>query len=343
MRILLNTLYVTTPEAYLSLNGENVVILRDEEELKRVPLHNLEGIVTFGYTGASPALMGKCADEQIALSFLTPNGRFLAGVHGREQGNVTLRKTQYRVSDSEEASVALAKNILTGKLYNSRWVIERAARDYPLRLDADKLKHASGFLADATKALQDAKTLGALRGIEGEGAQQYFSVFDDMLLQNKEDFFFHIRSRRPPLDRVNALLSFIYTLLGNDIAAALTTVGLDACVGFLHRDRPGRRSLSLDLLEELRAPLADRFVLTLINTRQVQASGFTTKESGGVIMDDDTRRAVLSAWQKRKQESISHPFLNEKIPWGLVPYAQSLLLARHLRGDLDEYPPFLWK
>ncbi|GHV51812.1 CRISPR-associated endonuclease Cas1 [Synergistales bacterium] len=343
MRILLNILYVTIPEAYLALDGENVVILRDEEEVKRVPLHNLEGIVTFGYTGASPALMGKCAENKIALSFFTAHGRFLAGVHGMEKGSVTLRKTQYRMSDSEEMSAMVAKNILIGKLYNSRWVIERAARDYSMRLDAEKLKRVSGFIANAIGALQNAKTIGELRGIEGEAAQQYFSVFDDMILQSKDDFFFRTRSRRPPLDRVNALLSFIYSLLSNNIAAALTAVGLDSYVGFLHRDRPGRRSLALDLLEELRAPLADRFVLTLINTRQVDASDFTEKESGAVIMDDDARRAVLSAWQKRKQEQISHPFLNEKIAWGLVPHAQSLLLARHLRGDLDEYPPFLWK
>lgn len=191
--------------------------------------------------------------------------------------------------------------------------------------------------------MQAAKTLDSLRGIEGEAAQRYFSVFDDMILQGKDDFFFHTRTRRPPLDRVNALLSFMYTLLGNDIAAALTAVGLDSYVGFLHRDRPGRRSLALDLLEELRAPLADRFVLTLINTKQIDAAGFVEKESGAVIMDDATRRAVLTAWQKRKQEQINHPFLNEKIAWGLVPHAQALLLARHLRGDLDEYPPFLWK
>ena len=343
MKILLNTLYVTTPEAYLSLDGENVVILRDGEETKRVPLHNLESIVTFAHTGASPALMGKCAENKIALSFLTPNGRFLAGVHGMEQGNVTLRKTQYRVSDSEEMSALVARNVLTGKLYNSRWVIERAARDYQMRLDVKKLKRASDFIADAVSSLQDAKTLDSLRGIEGEAAQRYFSVFDDMILQNKDDFFFHTRTRRPPLDRVNALLSFMYTILAGDIAAALTAVGLDSFVGFLHRDRPGRRSLALDLLEELRAPLADRFVLTLINTKQINAEGFVEKESGAVIMDDDTRRAVLTAWQKRKQEQINHPFLNEKIAWGLVPHAQSLLLARHLRGDLDEYPPFLWK
>jgi CRISPR-associated protein Cas1 len=343
MRILLNILYVTTQDAYLALDGENVVILRDKEELKRVPLHNLEGIVTFGYTGASPALMGKCAENKIALSFLTVNGRFIAGVHGMEKGNVVLRKMQYRISDSEEASAEIARNILTGKLYNSRWIVERAARDYPMRLDVEKLKNVSGLIANSISSLQNARDLGELRGIEGDAAQCYFSVFDDMILQDKEEFFFRMRSRRPPLDRVNALLSFIYTILSNDIAAALTSVGLDSYVGFLHRDRPGRRSLALDLLEEFRAPLADRFVLTLINTRQIDASGFTVKESGAVIMDDDTRRTVLSAWQKRKQEQISHPFLKEKIEWGLVPYTQSLLLARHLRGDLDEYPPFLWK
>jgi CRISPR-associated protein Cas1 len=331
------------PNAYLSLDGENVVVLQDKEELKRVPLHNLEGIVTFGYTGASPALMGKCAENRIALSFMTANGRFVAGVHGMEKGNVVLRKAQYRISDNEELCVTIAKNILTGKLYNSRWVIERAVRDYHMRLDVLKLKDMSGAIAKAIFRLQDANDLGGLRGIEGDAAQCYFSVFDDLILQGKEAFYFRSRSRRPPLDRVNALLSFIYTLLSNDIAAALTSVGLDSYVGFLHRDRPGRRSLALDLMEELRAPLADRFVLTLINTRQVDAKGFTEKESGAVIMDDDTRRRVLSAWQKRKQEQIAHPYLKEKIAWGLVPYAQSLLLSRYLRGDLDGYPPFLWK
>jgi CRISPR-associated protein Cas1 len=319
------------------------VILHDKDEVGRVPLHNLEGIVTFGYTGASPRLMGKCAEMKIALSFMSQSGRFIAGIHGMEQGNVTLRKTQYRVSDSENLSRDIAKNILSGKLYNSRWVVERTTRDYPQRVDVEKLKTASGYIADSISALQSAETLGELRGIEGEAAKQYFAVFDDMILQNKDDFYFDTRSRRPPLDRVNALLSFIYTILGSEIAAALTSVGLDPFVGFMHRDRPGRRSLALDLLEELRAPLADRFVLTLINTRQIDASGFTAKESGAIIMDDRTRKDVLSAWQKRRKEEINHPFLNEKIEWGLVPYAQSLLLARHLRGDLDEYPPFLWK
>jgi CRISPR-associated protein Cas1 len=343
MRILLNTLYVTSPDAYLSLDGENVVLRNKDEELGRVPLHNLEGIVTFGYAGASPALMGKCAAMKIALSFLSAHGRFLAGVHGSEQGNVTLRKTQYRVSDDETASAAQARNILVGKLYNSRAVLERAARDHPLQVDVEKLKRASAFILDAAGQIRQATTLGNLRGLEGEAAARYFAVFDELILQNKQDFQFHGRSRRPPLDNVNALLSFVYTLLSHDIAAALTTVGLDAYVGFLHRDRPGRKSLALDLLEELRAPVADRFVLTLINTRQLTPGDFVQKESGAVLLTDDARRTLLSAWQKRKQEQILHPFLNEKIAWGLVPHAQAMLLARHLRGDLEEYAPFLWK
>ncbi len=345
MRILGNTLYVTSPDAYLALDGENVVIQKpDTEDVgRRIPLHNLDGIVTFGYTGASPALMGACAKRNIALTFLTANGRFLARVTGEEQGNVILRKTQYRFSDSEADSAAIAKGFLTGKLYNSRWVIERANRDYALRLDTEKLHHASELIAGSIRALQSASTLEEIRGIEGEAAVQYFSVMDDMILQQKEQFYFQGRSRRPPLDNVNAMLSFVYTLLAHDTASALETVGLDPYVGFLHRDRPGRLSLALDLMEEFRSVLADRFVLTLINTKQVSGSGFIQKEDGAVLMDDDTRKAILIAWQKKKQEQITHPLLGEKMEWGLVPYAQALLLARYLRGDLDAYPPFLWK
>ncbi|MCL2035182.1 MAG: type I-C CRISPR-associated endonuclease Cas1c [Oscillospiraceae bacterium] len=343
MKKLLNTLYVTQPDIYLSLDGENVVAKREEESVLRIPLHNLEAIVAFGYTGASPALMGACAERSIALTFLTMSGRFLASVTGIEKGNVVLRKTQYRVSDSEEGSVRIARNILTGKLHNSRWVLERAARDHELRLDTKRLKDSSYALAENIHLLNKATTLAGLRGIEGESAVRYYSVFNDLILQNKDSFIFEGRNRRPPLDRVNGLLSFVYTLLSNDVAAALSAVGLDPFVGFLHRDRPGRRSLALDVMEELRAPLADRFVLTLINNRQVNPAGFVKKENGAIIMKDETRRTVISAWQERKQDQITHPFLKEKISWGLVPHAQSLLLARHLRGDLEEYPPFLWK
>jgi CRISPR-associated protein Cas1 len=343
MRILGNTLYVLSPDAYLSLDGENAVIQKKGNELRRIPLHNLDGIVAFGYTGASPALMGACAKRGIALTFLTMHGHFLARVCGEEQGNVLLRKEQYRASDDEERSAAIAKGMISGKLFNSRWVIERAARDHSLRLDTEKLKRASGFLSEALKKLQQAQTLDEIRGIEGEAATQYFSVLDEMILQQKDQFFFRTRNRRPPMDNVNALVSFVYTLLAHDAASALETTGLDPYVGFLHRDRPGRLSLALDLMEELRPVLADRFVLTLINTRQVNGGGFAQKEDGAVLMDDDTRRTVLTAWQKKKQEKITHPLLGEKIEWGLVPYSQALLLTRRLRGDIDAYPPFLWK
>ncbi len=343
MKKLLNTLYVTSPDTYLALDGENIVVRKEEQEVIRLPLHNLEGIVAFGYTGASPALMGACARQNIALCFMTPRGRFLARVVGEVRGNVLLRKHQYRVSDDPALSLEVARHMITGKLFNSRWVLERATRDHGLRLDTDKLKDASLALRSAMAAAAACDNLEALRGVEGEGAARYFGVLDDLILQQKENFIFTGRNRRPPLDKVNALLSFVYTLLANETSSALEAVGLDPYVGFLHRDRPGRVSLALDVMEELRPVMADRFVLSLINRREVNHSGFSVQESGAVIMDDDTRKVVLSAWQARKQETITHPFLGEKMPWGLLPHLQSMLLARYLRGDLDAYPTFLWK
>jgi len=343
MRKLLNTVYVTSPDSYLSLDGENIVILKSNIEAARLPLHNLEGIIAFGYTGASPALMGACAKHNIALSFMTQSGKFLSRIVGEVRGNVTLRKTQYRISDSNEESTKIAKNFIFGKIFNARWVIERATRDYAQRLDTEKLKRASQSLANSLNMVFNSENLEQLRGFEGEAASQYFSVFDDLILQQKEDFFFKGRNKRPPLDNVNAMLSFVYTLLAHDVAAALETVGLDAYVGFLHRDRPGRISLALDLMEEMRCVYADRFVISLINKRVVNAGGFIQKEDGAIKMDDDTRKTILQAWQGRKQEIITHPFLQEKLEWGLVPYAQAMLLARFIRRDLDEYPPFLWK
>lgn len=343
MKKLLNTLYVTSPDTYLSLDGENIVIQKSDAELARIPLHNLEGVVAFGYTGASPALMGACAKKNIGLSFMTQSGRFLARVTGENRGNVTLRKSQYRISDSDAQSAYIARNFIVGKIFNARWVIERATRDYDMRLDVDKLKRVSQYMAKSLESIAACENLEELRGFEGESSSRYFSVFDDLILQQKDNFFFNVRNKRPPLDNVNAMLSFVYTLLAHDVAGALETVGLDAYVGFLHRDRPGRISLALDLMEELRSVYADRFVLSLINKKIVNASGFTQKENGAVVMDDDTRKTILSAWQAKKQETITHPFLEEKIVWGLVPYAQAMLLARHIRCDLDEYPPFLWK
>lgn len=343
MRKLLNTVYVTSSDSYLSLDGENLVILKGDLEAARIPMHNLESIIAFGYTGASPALMGACAKRNIALSFMTQSGKFLSRVVGEVRGNVTLRKAQYRLSESNEDSIKIARNFIFGKIFNARWVIERATRDYSERLDTDKLKKLSAGLANSLGFVLGSGNLEELRGFEGEAAAQYFSVFDDLVLQQKQEFFFRGRNKRPPLDNVNAMLSFVYTLLAHDVAAALETVGLDPYVGFMHRDRPGRISLALDLMEELRCVFADRFVISLINKRVVNSGGFTQKEDGAVIMDDDTRKTILQAWQSRKQEKIIHPFLQEKLEWGLVPYAQAMLLARFIRGDLDEYPPFLWK
>lgn len=343
MRKLLNTLYITSPDKYLSLDGQNIVVLSDGNEVGRVPLHNLEGIITFGYAGVSPALMGYCAKNNIALVFLNRNGKFLAEVVGEVRGNVTLRKSQYRISDDECESTSIARNMIVGKVYNSRWVIERATRDHPDRVDVRRLKKISSFLQNTLCELKDCSNLDQLRGFEGNAANQYFNGFDDLILRNKDSFFFKGRNRRPPLDNVNALLSFTYTLLASMVTAALIAVGLDPYVGFLHRDRPGRASLALDLMEELRPVMADRFVLTAINKQVVSADDFIKKENGAVVIIDDARKHIIEAWQNKKQEKIKHPFLDEKIEWGLIPYVQAMLLARFLRGDIEAYPPFMWK
>lgn len=340
---MLNTLFVNQSDAYLALDGGNVIVKKDDEVLGRVPLHNLEGIVTFGYTGASPALMGYCAENDVSLTFMTKNGRFLARVIGESKGNVVLRKTQYRQSDCELQSAKLARNFILGKVYNQKWMLERTTRDYPMRIDVLRFKETSQYFSKKLLEIRECEDLERLRGLEGKVAVHYNQLFDDMILQQKEEFVFKGRSRRPPLDRVNALLSFSYSLLARDTGAALEAVGLDAYVGFLHRERPGRISLALDLMEELRGIYADRFVLSLINMKVIQAKHFVQKENGAVLMTEEGRKVFLSAWQKRKQELIQHPYLKEKMMWGLVPYAQALLLARHLRGDLEEYPTFLYK
>ncbi len=343
MKKLLNTLYVTSADSYLSLDGETVVVLNQDKVLGKIPLHNLEGIVAFGYTGASPALMGECARRNISLCFLTPNGRFLARVTGKVYGNVTLRKEQYRISDNLDLSCKIARNFIIGKVFNARWVIERVTREHALSVDRERLKKVSTKLQSFTNLIKDCTSNEQMRGYEGEAASLYFSVFDDMILQQKDSFHFSGRNRRPPLDRINAMLSFVYTILANYTASALETVGLDPYVGFLHTDRPGRISLALDLMEELRSVLADRFVLSLINKRIVNEEGFVIRENGSVEMADETKKIILTQWQNRRQEKISHPFLDEKVEWGLVPYTQALLLARTIRGDLDTYPPFMWK
>lgn len=343
MKKLMNTLYVTSEDSYLSLDGENVVVLDKEREIGRLPLHNLEGIVSFGYRGTSPALMGACAERNISLCYLTPQGKFLARVSGKIKGNVILREQQYRSFLDEKKSLEVAKNCITGKIYNARWVLERATRDHSMQVDVEKLKAASENLKNSLSLVRDCQSTEQLRGFEGEAAKVYFGVFDELILQQKKDFSFHGRSRRPPMDNVNALLSFVYTLLTNMVTSALETVGLDPYVGCLHTERPGRVSLALDLVEELRPVLADRFVVSLINKRMVTGKGFKAKENGAVLMDDETRKILLTEWQNKKKETLMHPFLNEKVEWGIVPYVQAMLLARYLRGDLAGYPPFFWK
>ena len=343
MKKLLNTLYVTSEDSYLALDGENVVVFENKTELGRVPLHNLEEILSFGYRGTSPALMGACAERNISLCYLTPQGKFLARVSGKTKGNVVLRQQQYDSSRDESISLEIAKNCILGKVYNARWVLERAIRDHSLQIDVEQVKSASNFLKNSQNLIQNSQSKDQLRGYEGEAASIYFGVFDQLILQQKKDFIFKGRNKRPPLDPVNALLSFVYTLLTNTITSALESVGLDPYVGYLHTDRPGRASLSLDLIEELRAVLADRFVLSLINRKMVMRKNFSQKENEAILMDEELRKRVLVEWQNKKKEIITHPYLQEKVEWGMVPYVQALLLARYLRGDLDGYPVFLWK
>lgn len=343
MRKLLNVLYVSNPESYLSMDGENIVISVGGTEVFRIPIHNIESIVCFGYMGASPALMGFCAKKGVGLSFVSPYGRFLGRITGGVYGNVLLRKKQYQVSEVESECLSIAINVITSKLVNSKVVIERCIRDHSETVDVEALREASACLKSNSIRLQKCSTLDEVRGVEGDCAKIYFGVFDNLILQQKDEFYMQGRSRRPPTDNLNAMISFLYTILAHDTQSALETVGLDPYVGFLHRDRPGRPSLALDIMEEFRAFMVDRVVLSLINRKQVSGKGFSTKESGGVLMDDDTRKEVLTAWQKRKQEKITHPYLGEKVEIGLLPYIQALLMARFLRGDIESYPPFLWK
>lgn len=343
MKQLLNTLFVTSEDIYLALDGENVVAKRGENIVARYPLHTLQEIISFSYAGASPALMGACADKAIGLAFCTPRGRFLARVGGENNGNVLLRRRQYREADDELSACYIARNMIFGKLYNSAHSIARTCRDNGLRVDLYALRNAEETIKGLYTQVRACTDLETLRGLEGVGAATYFGVFDHMVLGQKDVFTFTQRSRRPPLDPTNALLSFAYSLLTHDCASALESVGLDAYVGFMHKDRPGRSSLALDLMEELRPCLADRFVLTLINNRVLSAKDFDYQESGAVLLTDTGRKTFLRQWQERKKEKITHPYLGEKLAWGMIPYAQALLLARYLRGDLDEYPPFLWK
>ena len=340
MRKLLNTLYVTTPDAYLAKDGENVVVKSDGNEVFRIPIHNIEDVVCFGYMGASPQLMQLCSDNNVGLSFLTPQGKFLARVNGKARGNVLLRRTQYRIADDKSASVQIARNFIIGKIVNCRTVLGRGIRDHGETISCNKIRKVDSYLIDNLTKIDNCTELDSLRGIEGNCAKAYFDVFDELILKQKQDFFMLDRNRRPPLDNMNALLSFLYTLLAHDIQSALETVGLDPYVGFFHVDRPGRPSLALDMMEELRPFMADRHALTMVNLQQIKKDDFFIKENGGVIMTDKGRKEILKSWQKRKQEEIKHPYLNETIPIGLIPYTQAMLMSRSLRGDIDVYPPY---
>ena len=343
MKQLLNTLFVTTQGAYLSQKGDTVLVRCDGETRLRVPIHTLGSIVCFGNVGCSPFLMGLCGKSNVPIAFLTENGRFLARVHGPVSGNVLLRRQQYRLADTSASCAAMARSVITAKVANCRTVLQRAIRDKADSANHDNLVKAVAYLGQLLDELKSNLALDVIRGKEGEAARTYFGVFDYLITANKDDFFFKDRSRRPPLDNINALLSFIYTLLVHDVESALEAVGLDPAVGFLHSDRPGRQGLALDIMEEFRPYLADRLALSLVNRQQLKPTGFTKTETGAVNMDDETRKEVLIAWQKRKTEEIVHPFLGEKIALGLLPHVQALLLARYLRGDLDGYPPFFWK
>jgi CRISPR-associated protein Cas1 len=346
MKRLLNTIYVTSEDAWLRKDGANLVVEIDGTERGRAPLHMLDGVVSFGRAGASPALMAACAEAGITLSYVDPNGRFLARVEGARSGNVLLRRAQYRLADDPARAASIVRAIVIAKTANQRAVVRRALRDHADTLAASALEALSSAerrLTDVGRRSLVIADVDSLRGVEGEAGLTYFGIFATLIRVDDAAFSFAGRSRRPPLDRVNALLGFLYAMLGHDCRSALETHGLDPQVGFLHADRPGRASLALDLMEELRPVLADRLTLSLINRRQLVADDFVVEEAGGVRLTDDARKRVLVAWQERKREELRHPFLEETIPLGLVASVQAQLLARHLRGDLDGYPAFIWK
>ncbi len=343
MRRMLNTLFVTTDGSFLKKAGETIVVSVKKEVKLRLPIHNLGGIVCLGRVLCSPALLGLCARRKIAVTFVSRSGRYLAKIQGPTSGNVLLRREQYRRAEIPVECLPVAKSVVLAKIANCRTSLQRAVRDHGDKRDSTQLQKGIKQLDIYIQDVKNEEDIDRIRGYEGYASRCYFGVFNDLITCQNASFIFEGRTRRPPQDNVNALLSFVYTLVLHDVISALETVGLDPQVGFFHRIRPGRPSLALDLMEEFRPVLADRLVISLINLKQVNANGFSKEETGGVRMDDETRKVVLAAYQKRKQEEITHPFLEEKIPIGMAFFAQALLLARFLRGDLDGYPPFLWK
>jgi CRISPR-associated protein Cas1 len=343
MRKLLNTVYITTPDIYISKEGETIVFTRKKEKIMQLPSHNIEGIVIFEQTVITPHLMEMCAEKNIKVSFISYTGRFLVGIQSPIKGNVRLRRIQYRISDDKGSCVEIAKHFVIGKIYNSRVVFQRLLRDHGEKVNRKLIEKTIQSLAISINAIERIDNIDSLRGIEGEAAKNYYGSFEQLISNEEFKGIFKGRNRRPPTDEVNALLSFFYTLLAHDCEAALETVGLDPQVGFYHQERPGRVSLALDMMEELRPYLVDRFVISLINTKQIKRSDFVIKENDAVLIKPESRGRILQVWQSRKQEEVTHPFLKEKIEIGLIPYSQALLMTRYLRGDMDGYPPFLMR
>ena len=343
MRKLLNTLYVSSQGSYLYKEGETVVVELEKQKVLQIPIHTIGGIICFGNVLCSPFLLGFCAERDVAVSFLSEHGRFLASVRGPVSGNVLLRRQQYRMADDEQSTQGIAANVVSGKLANCRIVLNRTIRDHAAKVDVGALKDASEKIGKIIERIPRATGTDEVRGLEGQAAAEYFKVFNRLIVDQKQDFVFTERSRRPPLDEENALLSFVYTLLAHDVRSALETVGLDPAVGYLHRDRPGRPGLALDIMEEFRPVIADRLVLSLINRKQLEKQGFTKAASGAVTMDDDTRKTVLTEYQNRKQDEVYHPYIEETVPIGLLFFIQANLMARYIRGDIDGYPPFFWR
>ncbi len=342
MKKLKNILYITSKDAYITKEGECLVISKEGSKPVRFPAHNLEGVVYFGYPGASPQALSFCSEMGITISFLKPNGKFLARVEGPQTGNILLRRCQYRICDNLKASARLASRFVTSKILNGRVVLRRGIRDHGDNI-GDFIEKSAIHLKRLANDAYNCENLDLLRGIEGEAAKYYFRGLNDLILEDKASFYITKRSRRPPLDRFNCLLSFIYTLLTHECRSACETVGLDPAAGFLHRDRPGRPSFALDLMEELRPVFGDRLALTLINRRQVTDKDFIIRPNGAVDLKENSIKIIIDAWQRRKQETITHPFLKEKVSFGLIPYIQAMLISRHIRGELDDYPAFIWR
>jgi len=340
MKKLLNTLYVTSEDSYISKDGTNVVVSVSGAEVGRLPVHNIEQVVCFGHSGASPSAMRLCVENGVSISFMSPNGRFIAGVYGETKGNVLLRRAQYRIADDPGGSLRISKNMILGKMANCRHVLRKAKSNHGQKMNTAVVDSSIARLTELISSVENASDADNLRGLEGEAARYYYESFDCMILKDKEDFYFRCRNRRPPRDRMNAMLSFIYSMLANDVKSALEAVGLDPYVGFLHTDRPGRPSLALDLMEEMR-PIADRIALSLVNLRMVSPKGFIETESGAVVMDDETRKIIIDAWQTRKNDETYHPFIKEKIKIGLIPFVQAMLLSKHIRGEINGYPPYI--